>query len=143
MLCGDVPWVGSSRRSLSLQAPCTCKSTCVLGAKAQPSCLRERVSLAARFERNLADGVGALPHACGGSAPRGWIEPQWLGGRRSQGHQTVERREQLTCRGAWLLQLGLAASSTRSVFIQRVYLETPTQPYGRSRSTSALGRLTP
>ena len=68
-----------------------------------------------RFERNLADGVGALPHACGGSAPRGWIEPQWLGGRRSQGHQTVERREQLTCRGARLLQLGLAASSTRSV----------------------------
>ena len=91
------------------------KSSRVLGAKAQTSCLRERVSLAARFERNLADGVGALPHACGGSAPRGWIEPQWLGGRRSQGHQTVERREQLTCRGARLLQLGLAASSTRSV----------------------------
>ena len=67
------------------------------------------------LERNLADGVGALPHACGGSAPRGWIEPQWLGGRRSQGTRQVERREQLTCRGAWLLQLGLAASSTRSV----------------------------
>jgi len=28
------------------------------------------------------------------------------------------------------------------VSIQRVYLETPAQPHGRSRSTSALGRLT-
>ena len=36
-------------------------------------------------------------------------------GWRSQGTRQVERREQLTCRGAWLLQLGLAASSTRSV----------------------------
>ena len=44
MLGGDVPWEGSSRRVVSLQAPCHVKSTCVLGAKAQPSCLRERVS---------------------------------------------------------------------------------------------------
>ena len=79
MLGGDVPWEGSRRRLVSLQAPCHVKSTCVLGAKAQPSCLRERVSPSlrvSRFERSLAEGVGALPHACGGSAPRGWIEPQ-------------------------------------------------------------------
>ena len=88
------------------------------GTRRSPAVGERQGSLSLRvsfLERNLADGVGALPHACGGSAPRGWIEPQWLGGRRSQGHQTVERREQLTCRGAWLLQLGLAASSTRSV----------------------------
>ena len=30
-----------------------------------------------------------------GAPARGWIGPQWLGGRRSQGHQTVDRREQL------------------------------------------------
>ena len=36
----------------------------------------ESLPLVARFERSLAEGVGALPHACGGSAPRGWIEPQ-------------------------------------------------------------------
>ena len=86
MLGGDVPWEGSSRRLVSLQAPCHVKSTCVHGDKVQPSCLRERVSPSLR-----------------------------VSGRRSQGRQTVERGEQLTCRGAWLLQLGLAASSTRSV----------------------------
>ena len=125
MLCGDIPWEGSSRRLVSLQAPCHAQSLRASsgGAKAQTSCLRERVSLAARFERNLADGVGALPHACGGSAPRGWIEPRWLGGRRSQGHQTVERREQLTCRGARLLQLGSWAGGILDplcVSIQRI-----------------------
>ena len=66
MLCGDVPWEGSSRRSVSLRA---------VGER--QGSLSLRVSF---LERNLADGVGALPHACGGSAPRGWIEPQWLGG---------------------------------------------------------------
>ena len=88
------------------------------GTRRSPAVGERQGSLSLRvsfLERNLADGVGALPHACGGSAPRGWIEPQWLGGRRSQGTRRVERREQLTCRGAWLLQLGLAASSTRSV----------------------------
>ena len=44
MLGGDVPWEGSSRRVVSLQAPCHVKSTCVHGDKVQPSCLRERVS---------------------------------------------------------------------------------------------------
>ena len=35
------------------------------------------------------------------------------------------------------------ASGFVCVSIQRVYLKTPAQPYDRSRSTSALGRLTP
>ena len=89
MLCGDVPWEGSSRRSVSLQGSLSRgSSTCVPRGQGAAELLERDRSLsrcAFRFERNLADGVGALPHACGGSAPRGWIEPQWLGGRRSQG----------------------------------------------------------
>ena len=69
MLGGDVPWEGSSRRVVSLQAPCHVKSTCVHGDKVQPSCLRETKS-------RLPRCAIRLPHACGGSAPRGWIEPQ-------------------------------------------------------------------
>ena len=51
MLCGDVPWEGSSRRSVSLQGSLSRgSSTCVPRGKAQPSCWRETgVSLVARF----------------------------------------------------------------------------------------------
>ena len=44
MLGGDVPWEGSSRRLVSLQAPCHVKFTCVHGDKVQPSCPRETKS---------------------------------------------------------------------------------------------------
>ena len=44
MLGGDVPWEGSSRRVVSLQAPCHVKFTCVHGDKVQPSCPRETKS---------------------------------------------------------------------------------------------------
>ena len=67
MLCGDVPWEGSSRRSVSLQGSLSRgSSACVHGDKAQPSCWRETgVSLVARFTparaargpRRLAAGV--------------------------------------------------------------------------------------
>ena len=91
------------------------------GDKAQPSCWRETKGLsrcAFRFSsatwqtesgRSRTRAAGA-PHV-GGSSRSGL----GVGGARSTRLQTVERREQLTCRGARLLQLGLAASSTRSV----------------------------
>ena len=88
------------------------------GDKAQPSCWRETgVSLVARFVSRAQPGRRSR----GAPARVRRERPTWVDraavawGRRSQGHQTVERREQLTCRGARLLQLGLAASSTRSV----------------------------
>ena len=119
MLCGDVPWEGSSRRSVSLQGSLSRgSSTCVPRVKAQPSCWRETgVSLVARFVSRAQPGRRSR----GAPARVRRERPTWVDraavawGRRSQGHQTVERREQLTCRGARLLQLGLAASSTRSV----------------------------
>ena len=51
MLCGDVPWEGSSRRSVSLQGSLTREVLRAShGDKAQPSCWRETgVSLVARF----------------------------------------------------------------------------------------------
>ena len=79
MLCGDVPWEGSSRRSVSLQGSLSRgSSTCVPRGKAQPSCWRETgVSLVARFPTRppcdsllyspeaLADGNPAAPAAVG------------------------------------------------------------------------------
>ena len=77
MLCGDVPWEGSSRRSVSLQGSLSRgSSTCVPRGKAQPSCWRETgVSLVARFPtRPPCDSF--LPTHClvfGLSLLWGWV----------------------------------------------------------------------
>ena len=80
MLGGDVPWEGSSRRSVSLQASWHVKSTCVLGAKAQPSCVRGRLQRSAPFPDLMRD---PSPHfaifhrslsLCDmGGRPRRWV----------------------------------------------------------------------
>ena len=95
MLCGDVPWEGSSRRSVSLQGSLSRgSSTCVPRGKAQPSCWREtRVSLVARFPtRPPCDSF--LPTHClvfGLSLLWGWVRsPEVLTRPRAsaQGSQT-------------------------------------------------------
>ena len=93
MLGGDVPWEGSSRRLVSLQAPCHVKSTCVLGAKARPSCLRERVSPSLRVSsaawqresgRSRTRAAGA-PHVSGSSRSSFGV-----GGARAARQSSVE-----------------------------------------------------
>ena len=59
MLGGDVPWEGSSRRSVSLQAPCHVKFTCVHGDKVQPSCPRETKSRLPRCAFRAQPGRGS------------------------------------------------------------------------------------
>ena len=95
MLCGDVPWEGSSRRSVSLQGSLSRgSSTCVLGAKARPSCWREtEVSLVARFPTRPPCDSFLPTHClvCGLSLLWGWVRsPEVLTRPRAsaQGSQT-------------------------------------------------------
>ena len=61
MLCGDVPWEGSSRRLVSLQAPCHVKFYVRPRGQGAASCRRETgVSLVARLVMALGEAEGGV-----------------------------------------------------------------------------------